>query len=121
MKLNNLFRFSRLPASKRDESFVHDGSSKPLTAQVEQTQAPSNNGFSGVVTQQTLEYLRQVELDDVLELMYPRLIIEQQNRLAGCNRELEEIDRELARLYTSRDDVQGVMNLDQTPDHELST
>ncbi len=59
--------------------------------------------------EQTIDYLRNTEPDDVLELMLPRLVIEQQSRLASTARELEEIDQKLAKLYTSRDDVYSVM------------
>lgn len=111
MKLLSLSRFTKNPAPKTNQRY--EGSEDPKSFEPQREQSPNKNGFGGVATQHTLEYLRQVELDDVLELMYPRLIVEQQNRLAECNRELEEIDRELARLYTSRDDVQGVMNLNQ--------
>lgn len=111
MNFLNLSWFTKNPALKTSQKY--DGPEGPNSFELQSEHTPNKNGFGGVATQQTLEYLRQVELDDVLELMYPRLIVEQQNRLAECNRELEEIDRELARLYTSRDDVQGVMNLNQ--------
>lgn len=60
-------------------------------------------------TDQTIDYLKAADPDDVLELMFPRLMIEQQNRLASTAKELEEIDRMLAKLYASRDDVYSVM------------
>ncbi len=60
-------------------------------------------------TDQTIDYLRNTEPDDVLELMLPRLVIEQQNRLTSTAKELEEIDQKLAKLYASRDDVYSVM------------
>lgn len=111
MKFTSLFQFTKKPDPKTPGKSESSETSKSFEPQSEQS--PDKNGFRGVATQPTLDYLRQVELDDVLELMYPRLIVEQQNRLAECNQELEEIDRELARLYTSRDDVQGVMNINQ--------
>lgn len=73
-----------------------------------------------VATEQTLDYLKKVELDDVLELMYPRLLADQQNGLAACTQELARLDQELNRLYTMRDDIlntqtahqpDGVVNL----------
>lgn len=64
-------------------------------------------------TDQTIDYLKAADPDDVLELMFPRLMIEQQNRLASTAKELEEIDRMLAKLYASRDDVYSVMAANQ--------
>ncbi len=61
------------------------------------------------VTDQTLEYLKAADPDDILELMLPGLVQEQQRRLASTARELEEIDRKLAKLHASRDDVYSVM------------
>ena len=58
-----------------------------------------------LATDLTLDYLKKVELDDILELMYPRLVTDQQTRLEGCTSELEEIDRELTKLHLMRDDV----------------
>jgi acyl transferase domain-containing protein len=63
---------------------------------------------------QTIDYLKAADPDDVLELMLPRLVIEQQNRLASTAKELEEIDRKLAKLYASRDDVYSVMAQNQS-------
>ena len=105
----------RIPFRSNKKAESKSQSLEDAQTKVAKTQKPViTNTVSTVATQQTLEYLRKVELDDVLELMYPRLIVEQQTRLKECNRELEEIDQELARLYTSRDDVQGVMKLNQT-------
>lgn len=64
-------------------------------------------------TDQTIDYLKATEPDDVLELMLPRLVIEQQTRLASTAKELEEIDQKLAKLYASRDDVYSVMAQNQ--------
>jgi len=63
--------------------------------------------------EQTIDYLKTAEPDDVLELMLPRLVIEQQTRLASTARELEEIDQKLAKLYVSREDVYSVMAQNQ--------
>src|SRR3954469_13852350 len=60
-----------------------------------------------------IDYLKATEPDDVLELMLPRLVIEQQTRLASTARELEEIDQKLAKLYASREDVYSVMAQNQ--------
>ncbi len=52
-----------------------------------------------------MDYLKKVELDDVLELMYPRLLQDQQHGIKACTAELAQIDQELTQLYTMRDDV----------------
>lgn len=61
------------------------------------------------VTDQTIDYLKGADPDDILELMLPALVQEQQRRLTSTARELEEIDQRLAKLYASRDDVYSVM------------
>lgn len=75
---------------------------------VKPPQRPSNR--SQPVTDQTLDYLKGADPDDILELMLPGLVQEQQRRLVSTAKELEEIDQKLAKLYTSRDDVYSVMN-----------
>lgn len=75
--------------------------SKPVTPPVVAKTKP--------VTDQTIDYLKEADPDDILELMLPALVQEQQRRLTSTAKELEEIDRRLAKLYASRDDVYGVM------------
>jgi hypothetical protein len=43
-------------------------------------------------------------------LLFPRLVLEQQSRLASSAGELAQIDRRLAHLYAMRDDVVNVTN-----------
>ncbi len=71
--------------------------------------SPKTKSRPQLFTDQTIDYLRNTEPDDVLELMLPRLVIEQQTRLTSTAKELEEIDQKLAKLYASRDDVYSVM------------
>lgn len=61
------------------------------------------------VTDQTIDYLKEADPDDILELMLPALVQEQQRRLTSTAKELEEIDLRLAKLYASRDDIYSVM------------
>lgn len=65
-------------------------------------------------TEQTIDYLKSTEPDDILELMLPRLVLEQQNRLSSTARELEAIDQKLAKLYASREDIYNVMAQNQS-------
>lgn len=76
-------------------------SGQPVTPQIATKNKP--------VTDQTIDYLKGADPDDILELMLPALVQEQQRRLTSTAKELEEIDQRLAKLYTSRDDVYGVM------------
>lgn len=66
-----------------------------------------------LATEQTMEYLKKVEPDDILELLYPRLVTDQKTRLEACTAELEEIDQELTRLHLMRDDVLNTQNQQQ--------
>lgn len=65
------------------------------------------------VTDQTIDYLKDAAPDDILELMFPALVQEQQKRLISTAKELEEIDLRLAKLYASRDDIYNVMAQNQ--------
>ena len=65
------------------------------------------------VTDQTIDYLKGADPDDILELMLPALVQEQQRRLTSTAKELEEIDQRLAKLYASRDDIYSVMAQNQ--------
>ncbi len=56
-------------------------------------------------SEQTMELLQGVEPEDILELMFPRLILEQQRQLKAVDQELAQIDKRLADLYLRRDDV----------------
>ncbi len=65
------------------------------------------------VTDQTIDYLKGADPDDILELMLPALVPEQQKRLVSTAKELEQIDQKLAKLYASRDDIYSVMAANQ--------
>lgn len=65
------------------------------------------------VTDQTIDYLKGADPDDILELMLPALVQEQQKRLVSTAKELEQIDQRLAKLYASRDDIYSVMAANQ--------
>ena len=65
------------------------------------------------VTDQTIDYLKGADPDDILELMLPALVQEQQRRLVSTAKELEQIDQRLAKLYASRDDIYSVMAQNQ--------
>ena len=104
----------RNPFKLRRNHFEQPGQPQPLpVVDLNQSQQPQPPGppadqpapRSHLATELTLEYLKKVELDDVLELMYPRLVTDQKTRLEGCTSELEEIDRELTKLHLMRDDV----------------
>ncbi len=56
-------------------------------------------------SEQTMELLQGVEPEDILELMFPRLILEQQRQLEAVDQELAQIDKRLAALHLRRDDV----------------
>lgn len=88
----------------------------PKTAGVESIPANSSKAKPRpqLFADQTIDYLKTTDPDDVLELMLPRLVMEQQNRLTSTAKELEEIDQKLAKLYASRDDVYSVMAQNQS-------
>lgn len=67
--------------------------------------APARRRQPQVATEQTMEFLKKVEPDDILELLFPRLVTDQKTRLEECTAELEQIDKELTRLQVMRDDV----------------
>lgn len=94
-----------MPAVFRNKARGKDkklaASEQPLTPHVVSKNKP--------VTDQTIDYLKGADPDDILELMLPALVQEQQRRLVSTAKELEEIDRRLAKLYASRDDVYSVM------------
>src|SRR4051812_19885219 len=78
------------------------------------TQKITIRSQSQPVTEQTIDYLKGADPDDILELMLPALVQEQQKRLGSTASELEVIDQKLAKLYASRDDIYSVMAANQS-------
>lgn len=89
-------------------------STRPAVAAGEVVKAaPQPRPQARPVTDQTIDYLKGADPDDILELMLPALVQEQQKRLVSTAKELEQIDRRLAKLYASRNDIYSVMAANQ--------
>lgn len=95
---------------RKDKTPKSTEGNKPAQAQGVARKPPAR---PQLVTDQTIDYLKGADPDDILELMLPRLVLEQQRRLDSTARELEEIDQKLAKLYASREDVYSVMAQNQ--------
>jgi hypothetical protein len=90
---------------KSSRNSLTPGQHAQLKAQPIQGVSPVLRRQPQVATEQTMEFLKKVEPDDILELLFPRLVTDQKTRLEACTAELEEIDKELTRLHLMRDDV----------------
>ncbi len=115
--LRTMFRHMKSKVSvRKSRSGKTEQTSKQQKAVVA-GQARKNNPAGDIqpltATEQTLELLRQVEPEDILELMFPRLIIEQERQLAGTDRELARIDKRLSELYHRREDILKVRSQPQ--------
>lgn len=88
-------------------------SNRPVAAAEVLKTAPRPQAHPVPVTDQTIDYLKGADPDDILELMLPALVQEQQKRLVSTAKELEQIDQRLAKLYASRDDIYSVMAANQ--------
>ncbi len=80
------------------------GKTRPLAKAEDKPSPPPALSAS----EQTMELLQQVEPEDILELMFPRLILEHQRQLEAVDQELAQIDKRLEELHLRRDDVMKV-------------
>ncbi|MBN9390835.1 MAG: hypothetical protein J0I20_22590 [Chloroflexi bacterium] len=103
----NIFR-SRTRPDKDNTQAGANSSARPVPKKEVRRPTPAQP-----VTDQTIEYLKGADPDDILELMLPALVQEQQRRLTSTAKELEEIDQKLAKLYASREDIYSVMAQNQ--------